>query len=489
MRGFERIDVSRVVGGARGSLGGFILRRLFVVRGVLPVVAALSLLPVVQAPAAMAAPTLSSSVHRASGCAPEGCEAVVGQAAPTPAVARWFLDDDPAFDGTGNGHDLVLTGLDTARPGRTVAGWGAIGFDGVTSNGATTAQVFEPDQGVSVSAWVRLTDDAVSRTVVSQQGSVESAFRLGYDAASHKWEFALAEDDAANAEQKAAKSDAPAAAGVWTHLTGVYDSASREVKLYVDGALQSTTALVSNGFTAGGELWIGKALRDSAATEAWHGDLTEMIAWNRAITPQEVREMTDAAEVSEVGHWMFNEGSGSFARDTSPYARDLRLNLAGGAKWGAGYTGPGLELTGATSSASTSEPVLYTDQSFTVDVWARLNDTGTARTVVAQRGPSGVDPFTLKYDGSRWSAEMSDIAAKVDAVANKWTHLVVSYDASARTLTLTVGYHDSPDVLKSVAGGVVGWNSDGVLSVGRGSTGESFNGNVDELTVLQGVYR
>lgn len=526
-------------------------------RAVLPVVAALSLVQVVQAPAAMAAPdapTFSSSVYKTSGCAPEGCggigvedtfvfssspdvvkyrwgftdppsttvavgtpvhwtptsagpktlylEAVDGEgvpkrstfefyvAYPSPAVARWFLDDDPAFDGTGNGHDLVLTGLDTARAGRTVAGWGAIGFDGVTSNGATTANVVEAGQGVSVSAWVRLTDDTVSRTVVSQQGSVESAFRLGYDAASHKWVFALAEEDAANAEQKAAESNAPAAAGVWTHLIGAYDSASREVKLYVDGVLQSTIAVVNNGFVANGELWIGKALRNSAATEAWHGDLTEMIAWNRAIMPQEVRKMTDAAEVSEVGRWMFNEETGSLARDSSLYSRDLRLNIAGGAKWGAGVAGAaGLELTGGTSSASTSEPVLYTDQSFAVDMWAKLNDTGTARTVVAQRGPSGVDPFTLKYDGSRWSAEMLNAAAKTDAVVNKWTHLVASYDASARTLTLTVGYEDSPDVLKSVVSGVVGWNSDGVLSVGRGSTGESFNGNVDELTVLQGVYR
>ena len=53
-------------GGARGSLGGFNLRRVFVVRAVLPVVAALSLVQVVQAPAAMAAPdapTFSSSVY------------------------------------------------------------------------------------------------------------------------------------------------------------------------------------------------------------------------------------------------------------------------------------------------------------------------------------------------------------------------------------------------------------------------------------------
>lgn len=431
-------------------------------------VAALALLQVVQAPVAVAEPAVN--------------------------VARWFLDDDPAFDGTGNGHDLVLAGLDTVRAGRTVAGWGAIGFDGVAANGATTAKVLDTRQGFSLSAWVRLTDDAVSRTVVSQQGSVESAFRLGYDAGSSKWVFAVAESDAADAAQRAAKSNAPAAKGVWSHLTGAYDSASREARLYVDGVLQHKTALVDNGFAAEGELWIGKALRGSSATEAWHGDLTEMRAWNRAITQEEVREMTDAAQVSRVGEWKFNEGSGSFALDSSPYARDL--TLAGGVEWGQGVgAAGGLEFNGGTGSARTSEPVLYTDQSFTVDVWAKLGDTGTARTVVAQRGPSGVDSFVLRYDGERWNAEMSNAAvnpskwwrAKGDAVANKWTHLVVTYDASARTLKLTVGYEGSTDTVTSAVADVVGWNSTGVLSIGSGSAGEIFNGNIDELKTLQGV--
>jgi hypothetical protein len=155
----------------------------------------------------------------------------------------------------------------------------------------------------------------------------------------------------------------------------------------------------------------------------------------------------------------------------------------------------GLALNGTSGSASTSEQVLNTAQSFSVDVWARLNDTGTARTVVAQRGPSTVDPFALKYDGAQWSAEMPNASsnpstwwrAKADAVVNKWTHLVAVYDAGARTLKLTVGYQDSPDTLKSTVSGVVGWNSTGVLSVGRSSAGEFFNGNVDELKTFQGA--
>ncbi len=94
-----------------------------------------------------------------------------------PNEASWFNGDDPSFDGTGNGHDLDVTGLDPARAGRTVGGQTAVGFDGTKT--ATTAKVVDTRKGFSVSAWVRLTNDTASRTVVSQQGSATSAFRLG----------------------------------------------------------------------------------------------------------------------------------------------------------------------------------------------------------------------------------------------------------------------------------------------------------------------
>ncbi|MGI5505712.1 LamG-like jellyroll fold domain-containing protein [Lentzea sp. CA-135723] len=519
------------------------MRRLFGIGLGLALVAQGVLTPV--ALAAPDAPVVSSSVYKTSGCDPEGCggvgvedtfvfsssvdvvkfrwgftdppstevaagvpvrwapetggpkmlyvEAFDGAGvstrtlfeftvkSPSPQVADWFAGDDPSFDGTGNGHDLALSAVDTARAGRTLGGAGAIGFDGVTSS-ATTGKVLDTTRGLTVSAWVRLGDGAVDRTVVSQQGTVESAFRLGFDAGTQRWTFAVAEKDAAGSAQRTVRSKGLARVGVWTHVAGTYDDASGEVRLYVDGVVQENVPVVKKGFSADGELWIGKALRGGTAAEAWQGDLMQMLAWNRAITAQEVRRV---AVGIEVGDWTFNEGNGKTAIDSSPYARDLRLN---GATWAPAYAGFGLGF-GGTGSASSGEAVLCTDQSFTVDVWARLDAAGPAGTVVTQRGPSGVDPFTLRYDGVRWSAEMPDAAvnpakvwrAKADAVAGTWTHLVATYDANARTLSLEVGYRDAAEVQKSTVARVSGWNSDGVLTVGQG-----FVGGVDELEIVQG---
>jgi concanavalin A-like lectin/glucanase superfamily protein/VCBS repeat protein len=414
-----------------------------------------------------------------------------GVAALTPSIGRWLFGDDPSMDQTGGGHDLDLVGVDPSRPGRMIGGEFAVGFDGTSSSAGKAAKVIDTSRGFSVSAWVRLTDDTIDRTVVSQQGETTAAFRLGYVATGQKWVFSLADADVPNATQWSALSDAPAAPGVWTHLTGTYDSATRDVRLYVDGALQLERGAVVNGFDAYGQLWIGRGLVDGAATQQWEGDLTDVRAWGRAITPQEIADVVDPELVSRIGEWNFNEGFGRNAHDSTSFARDLTLTPPAGASWGGGRNGSGLHLNG-TGSAESGDPVINTDQSFSVDVWARLADQGSRRTVVVQRGTTGVDTFALVYDGAKWSAEMPTTATNptawwratstADAEVNTWTHLTVSYDASAKTLKLLVG--DAP---QNTVTGVVGWSSTGQLSVGRSTAGAFWNGDVDELKVYQGV--
>jgi hypothetical protein len=413
-------------------------------------------------------------------------------AGPTIPIGQWLFGDDPSMDQSGGGHSLDLVGVASGRPGRTIGGDFSVGFDGTSASTATTAKVIDTTRGFSVSAWVRLTDDTVDRTVVSQQGGTTAAFRLGYAATGRKWVFSLADADVSNATQWSALSDAPAATGVWTHLSGTYDSATRDVRLYVDGALQRESAAVVNGFGANGQLWIGRGLVNGTAGQRWKGDLADVRVWDRAITPQEIAAAVDPNLVSRIGEWKFNEASGNIARDSTQFAHDLTLTLAAGASWGTGRDDTsGLHLNGS-GSAESGEPVLNTDQSFSVDVWAKLADQGTRRTVVVQRGTAGVDTFAVVYDGAKWSAEMPTTAISpttwwraksiANAAVNTWTHLVVVYDASAKTLKLSVG-----DVPQNTVTGVVGWSSAGQLSVGRSTAGAFWNGDIDDLKVYQGV--
>ncbi|GLZ34638.1 hypothetical protein Lesp02_68250 [Lentzea sp. NBRC 105346] len=367
-------------------------------------------------------------------------------AAPASIAGCWL--EESTTDCSGNGHDLVVTGTLAERPGRVVGGQSAYGFADAV---ASTGKVLATDRSFAVTTWVKLTGDT-DQTVISQPG-----FRLGYDSASHKWVFSPG----------SALSDAPAAPGAWTHLIGVYDAARHEARLYVNGKAQQPVAATATD--APGDFQIGSA---------WRGDVSEVKVWNRTLTAAEIAELTTPWRV---GKWLFNEGSGDTAYDFSQFWHDL--SLTGGAGWGEGSTGPGLRFTGP-GSADTAEPVLYTDQSYTVDVWVKLAEAGTARTIVVQRGPSEVDPFVLRYDGARWSFDVSTApsdptwaSAKADAAIGTWTHLTATYDAAARTVKLSVNGE-----LKSTVTDVTAWNSEGVFSVG-----ESWLGGIDELNVYQGT--
>ncbi|WNV89365.1 LamG domain-containing protein [Umezawaea sp. Da 62-37] len=403
-----------------------------------------------------------------------------GVVSPANQLSRWFYDGPAETDALGT-HDLAVAGVDRDLPGLLRGGLPAVGFDGTAT--ATADHVLDTAASFTVMGWVRLADATADHVVISQQGAHTSAFRLGYRAAQRKWAFDVAESDTAVPVRATAVSDGGAAAGVWTHLTGIYDRTTGTVRLHVNGALQGTTAVAASTFDAAGQLWIARELVDGAASSPWVGELHDIGVWPRPLTASEVSGRTDPNAVSKVGDWDFQEWGGRNAYDSSSFAHDLALTTGVDSN----VNGRGRHFDGV-GYAESADPVLNTDQSFTVDVWVRLAEAGTARTVLAQRGPSGADPFVLRYDGYRWSAEVpaedgstrwrSQSAS--DAVPGVWTHLTAVHDATAETLVLHVDGAPQP-----AATGVRGWNSDGVLSVGRGGSGPNWLGDVDDLRIFQ----
>lgn len=194
-------------------------------------------------------------------------------AEPSPIVGQCLVED-ATTDMTGNGRDLSVTGTITEEPGRQAGGLPTYGF--ATGSGSTV-KILDTKADFTVAAWVRLADGLVDSTAVSQQGSSTSAFKLGYDAASSKWTFSLAENDTTDTVRRAALSDTNAAPGVWTQLVGVRDAG--KVRLYVDGVLQQSTDVVTAGFDAQGGVTVGTtwqgALSDVRLAARDHAEQTE----------------------------------------------------------------------------------------------------------------------------------------------------------------------------------------------------------------------
>ncbi|WP_214409407.1 DNRLRE domain-containing protein [Sphaerisporangium fuscum] len=148
-----------------------------------------------------------------------------------------------------------------------------------------------------------------------------------------------------------------------------------------------------------------------------------------------------------VGQWSFTEGAES--SDSSGNKHSLVM-VSGRYAYIDGKDGKGLQLNGATavpSYASTQEPVLHTDKSFSVAGWVRLDVTPTwAAGFFSQQNSTqdgfvvGYNPNTRKWDMTLRSSGTASktIASSATGSTGTWTHLAAIYDASAHKMRLYV---------------------------------------------------
>lgn len=143
----------------------------------------------------------------------------------------------------------------------------------------------------SVSAWVKL--DAVGgtyQTVVAQRGGAYSAFYLRHEP-DGRWHFVLLNNINGGAYSiSTATSSGNAVAGVWVHLAGVYDAATRQGQIYVNGALSGTTA-VPAGVAASGQLIIGSSWSGGGWNDRLTGEIDDVRAWERTLTGTEISQI------------------------------------------------------------------------------------------------------------------------------------------------------------------------------------------------------
>jgi Concanavalin A-like lectin/glucanases superfamily len=203
-----------------------------------------------------------------------------------------------AGDGGPLRNDATLNGgVGWTGAGRIGTG---VSFNG--SSGAVTgpAAVLATNSSFSVAAWVYLSNKSDYRTAVSQDGNSISAFWLQYNVLSDKWAFTMRGGDSTDAPVYWAMSTSTPAVNTWTHLTGVYDDAAGEMKLYVNGTLAATTAFTGN-WQASGALMIGGDLWGGGRQGYWAGNLDEVYAFQRTLSAAEVGALYGGTAPATVG--------------------------------------------------------------------------------------------------------------------------------------------------------------------------------------------
>ncbi|MFI9846243.1 LamG domain-containing protein, partial [Nonomuraea sp. NPDC051941] len=405
---------------------------------------------------------------------------------------HWALDEGQgtvAADATG-AHPATLYGTSWTT-GKTGAG-----LKLANAYAQTSGPVADTSRNFTVTAWARLTGNAATATALTQEGGRTGAVSLQYSKTDDRWALVLAGTDADNATTVRALSGAAPRLNEWTHLAGVYDSAARQISLYVNGRLESTVAATSP-WNAAGPLTIGRGKVNGAAADHWAGDLDEVRVYGRAMFADELADLVNSA-ATLVGHWTLDEESGLTAADSS--GRGTPATLSGGASWTSGWLDGALALDGVNGYAQTTGPAVGTRSSFTVAAWVQLDYLPTTDTAAVAQPGSRTAGFQLGFDKEqqRWTLGMraadTDTAALVrtrsDAIPNplEWTHVAGVYDALAGELRIYINGQLSTTTITSHASA---WNATGPLQLGRTKAAGAFTGywpgTVDDVRTYDGV--
>jgi hypothetical protein len=172
----------------------------------------------------------------------------------------------------------------------------AFGFNGTDTDLTTAGPVLNTTSSFSVSAWVDVAKSSttVNFEAVSQSGIVASGFVLGYHGSSwlcgggQSWWFWIPSTDAPGVGGICASSAANSAAtNTWTLLTGVFDSSTGAMSLYVNGALAGT-ATDTAPWNSSGALTIGNMHYNSTGYDWFPGHISDVRATNTALTSAQV---------------------------------------------------------------------------------------------------------------------------------------------------------------------------------------------------------
>lgn len=208
-------------------------------------------------------------------------------------AARFPLDEGAGLTSADVVGNRTATASASVKWGQGVSGSCAVlnGTDGLLS---TPGPVLHTDASFTVAAWVKL-DRAASPgayTAVSQDGAQVSGFYLQAitpaGQTGPRWALGRLSADSTGATPTWASSAEPVAVGQWTHLAGVYDAGTRQLRLYVDGDLAGTAPYAA-GWDAAGALRIGGARWAGKPADLFPGAIDEVRLFQRALADGEVR--------------------------------------------------------------------------------------------------------------------------------------------------------------------------------------------------------
>lgn len=189
-----------------------------------------------------------------------------------------------------------------------------------------------------------------------------------------------------------------------------------------------------------------------------------------------------------IGHWAFEEGTGSVAADSSTGGHDGVLQ--GDATWGAGIDGGALVLDGYGDHVDLGAALAFETDSISVSVWVHpdtLPANAARSTPVfsglhsdsARQNSLYIEHDTQNARWSQWPPSGGDLLSPDTVPLNQWTHLVGMQSGSTRSLYVNGQLAVTDDAAETYTSG----SPDNWVIGGDDVWGYWFDGRIDELRV------
>lgn len=196
---------------------------------------------------------------------------------------------------------------------------------------------------------------------------------------------------------------------------------------------------------------------------------------------------------SLMGHWMFDEGSGTTARDSSGNGYDAEVVLTEGTSaWISGKAGGAYERPRFSLSGAQSDELNNPGGSVTLSVWVTAHDTTNWGGIAGFEGTgSSGDIFGFKMDNAdriNWTAVGGSLQVSPDTLTNYlasspggWAHLVGTYDEVTDRSTMYVNGVAVASAIQS--GGIPDKTGPSLFRMGTyfNSNNYEFNGAIDDV--------
>ncbi|MBD3183879.1 hypothetical protein GF312_16465 [Candidatus Poribacteria bacterium] len=184
--------------------------------------------------------------------------------------------------------------------------------------------------------------------------------------------------------------------------------------------------------------------------------------------------------------WLFDEGSGETAKDSSPNVNDAVFN--GGVEWTTGKFGHGILFNGSDGylSAQDSDSLDIGSEAMSIVAWLKADGWPSGWNHIVRKTPEnpriyilGVHNTSLPFIFLKTETQqVSDIIGATSLPDGEWIHLAMTYDGAEVKIYVN-GELDA----STPATGIVE-ASEGELRIGRGDPAGYFSGILDEIAIF-----